>query len=80
MSCASLTGVTTSDGTGQAHQSEHAQAAIRRVRDAYAGEPVDEVYRELVAEVELETGLRINPNDDALREYAEAIVRGDLPD
>lgn len=54
------------------------RAAAQRVRDQYAGEPVDEVYRRLLDETK--AGLHpdiasgFTPDPDELRRVAEAIT------
>ena len=56
------------------------QNAIRRVRDNYSGEDVDEVYQQLVQAISQETGLQLEPNEEALRPVAQSIVDGSLKD
>lgn len=58
------------------------QAAAERVRADYAGEPLPEVTRRLMAETR--SGLHpdiaaaFQPNPDDFQRVAEAIVRGDI--
>lgn len=54
---------------------EKAQAAVQEVNGRMAGQPVDDVFAELVAKVKA-AGFEPNPN--ALRQYAASIAEGTL--
>lgn len=55
--------------------------AVRRVRDRGGDRTVDQVYRELVGEIHGALGaMRFKPNEARLREFAQAIVAGELED